>query len=130
MINEINESFIFEDNDLLKKEDVEKYLKYNCFGRIIGYFISDVMIGYIFYSYIYTRIELDDVNILEEYRNKKIGSKLLEYIILNNIVDNISLEVCVNNYNAIKLYSKYNFKIIRVIKNYYDNEDAYMMIRS
>ena len=37
------------------------------------------------------------------------------------------LEVRCDNINAIKLYKKYNFKIINIRKNYYENNDAYVM---
>lgn len=129
MIRELDEKFIFENSELIDKKKLLSYLESNVFAKIIGYFIDDIIVGIIQYSYIYSRIELDYVKVMEKYRNKKIASQLLEYIILNNNVENITLEVKVDNINAIKLYGKYNFKIIKVIKNYYVNKDAYMMMR-
>ena len=49
----------------------------------------------------------------------------MEYLI--NISERILLEVRCDNNNAIKLYKKYNFKIINIRKKYYDNMDAYVM---
>ena len=45
-------------------------------------------------------------------------------------IKNYVLEVRVSNYNAIKLYEKFNFKIKGIKKNYYrDGENAYFMVR-
>ena len=44
-------------------------------------------------------------------------------------INNITLEVRTTNEGAINLYKKYNFKVVSTRKNYYGNEDAYLMIR-
>jgi ribosomal-protein-alanine N-acetyltransferase len=41
----------------------------------------------------------------------------------------ITLEVRKSNTPAIKLYQKFDFSIINTRKNYYENEDAYLMGR-
>lgn len=65
------------------------------------------------------------------YRNKGIGSRLLEELINLSKKENLSsltLEVNENNIYAIKLYEKYNFKKIGLRKNYYSqNENAIIM---
>ena len=40
----------------------------------------------------------------------------------------VTLEVRVSNYPAVKLYRKNDFKVVSVIKQYYGNEDAYLMV--
>ena len=84
------------------------------------------------YDLIYERCEIEYIAVKKEYRNKKIASKLLEYVIndckLNNIV-NISLEVNVNNISAINLYKKFSFKIEAIREKYFNNDDAYLMVR-
>ena len=47
----------------------------------------------------------------------------------NHNIDNITLEVNINNINAIKLYEKYNFEKVAVRKGYYDGVDGYLMER-
>lgn len=65
------------------------------------------------------------------YRNKKIGTRMLEELLKiaksKNIKD-ITLEVNANNKIAISLYKKYNFKEIGLRKKYYHNiDDALIM---
>ena len=86
--------------------------------------------GFISYSIIYDRIELNHIAVLEEYRNKHIATKLMDYMFKNNLyINSYSLEVNVNNIAAINLYKKYGFKQEAIRKNYYVNEDALLMIR-
>lgn len=100
------------------------------FNKILGYFYDSKLIGFISYSIIYDRCEINFIGVLEEYRNNKIGSKLI-----NNLIErlssckNITLEVNVNNYIAIKLYKKSGFKVASIRKKYYGNDDAYLMIK-
>ena len=65
-----------------------------------------------------------------EYQNQGIGSVLLKYIIDNKQDKKIMLEVRSKNINAIKLYQKYDFKIINIRKNYYKDDDAIIMERN
>ena len=51
----------------------------------------------------------------------------MEYMINIFNYERIMLEVRCDNIYAIKLYKKYNFKIINIRKNYYLNNDAYVM---
>ena len=99
-------------------------LKLNVYSKIIVYKEKKIL-GFLIFDDIYDRYEIEFIGVLEEYRNKGIGSKLMEY--LNN--KNVSLEVDVNNTNAIKLYEKYGFKKVSVRKNYYQGHDAYLMVR-
>jgi ribosomal-protein-alanine N-acetyltransferase len=88
--------------------------------------------GFIIYDLIYERCELEYIGVLKEYRKNNIASELMEYMIndtFNNNIDNISLEVDIYNIGAIKLYEKYNFQKKAIRKNYYNNHDAYLMVR-
>lgn len=87
-------------------------------------------IGFIAYSIYYDRAEIDYIYVLSDYRKKGYASKLLKYILDKvNALENITLEVNVNNVAAINLYEKFDFKIATQRKNYYGNENAYLMIR-
>jgi len=73
-----------------------------------------------------------NIAIAPSFRNKGFGSLLLNFIFnfANSMqIKKISLEVRVSNFAAIRLYKKFNFKIIKVLQEYYfDNrEDAYLM---
>ncbi|MCG3691504.1 GNAT family N-acetyltransferase [Aliarcobacter butzleri] len=58
-----------------------------------------------------------------------IASKLLEYSFEKLRNKNFSLEVKTKNIKAIKLYEKYGFKIKKVLKDYYEDSDGYLMIK-
>lgn len=75
-------------------------------------------------------IDLLNIIVKPEFQNQGIGSILLKYIIDNKQDKKIMLEVRSKNINAIKLYQKYDFKIINIRKNYYKNDDAIIMERN
>ena len=77
----------------------------------------------------YERIEIDYIVVDTKYRCLGIGSKLLNYIIDNNNIDNITLEVRESNDIAIKFYEHNGFKRVAIRDNYYDNENGILMIR-
>ena len=75
-------------------------------------------------------IDLLNIIVKPEFQNQGIGSVLLKYIIDNKQDKKIMLEVRSKNINAIKLYQKYDFKIINIRKNYYKDDDAIIMERN
>ena len=86
-------------------------------------------------GFIHIQNGLDIIDVLNiivkpEYRNQGIGSVLLKYIIDNKQDKKLMLEVRSKNINAIKLYQKYDFKIINIRKNYYKDDDAIIMERN
>lgn len=101
----------------------------NPYRKKIEYYEEEVM-GFLEYSIIYDRMEIDNILVYKEFRNKKIGTKLMEYIIQiakNNNLKNITLEVRKSNNIAISLYQKMGFKEIAIRKYYYGDEDAILM---
>ena len=74
---------------------------------------------------------LVSVAVLEEFRNKGIGSALVEESIKgiqNKQCDEFYLEVRCSNNEAVKLYERLGFSIKQRLRAYYrDGEDAYMM---
>lgn len=102
----------------------------NPFSKCLIYLEDNIIIAFIDYSIIYEKIEINYIFVKEEYRRKKIASKLLSYLIENNLnKENITLEVNINNINAINLYKKFNFNEIAIRKNYYGNSDGILMER-
>lgn len=102
------------------------------YDKIFVYKVNDQMIGFINFSIIYDRSELNYIFVLEKYRKKGYAKKMMDFFIdyvKNNNCLNITLEVRKSNISAINLYKKFNFKVIADRKNYYGNEDAIMMLR-
>ena len=109
----------------LNLSPVSKCFVYEDSNNVVGFIIADIFDD---------RAEIIDVAVDVMYRNKKIGDKLVKYIIelsKNNGCDNITLEVRVNNDPAIKLYKNNEFKVISIRKKYYSKGtiDAYLMQR-
>ena len=107
-------------------------IKITTYSKIIGYEDNNKIVGFLVYDLIYERCEIEYIAVLSEYRNKQIASKLLEYAIndcKNNNVINISLEVNINNISAINLYKKFDFKIEAIREKYFNNDDAYLMVK-
>ena len=78
---------------------------------------------------IYERAEINYIFVLENYRGKKLASKMLEFMIKScKICENITLEVRKSNSIAISLYRKFGFKEVAIRKNYYNNEDGILMM--
>lgn len=127
MIKEIN--FI--------SDELEKYLKENNifisnndpFSKSIIYYENNKIVAFLNYSMIYERAEINYIFVLENYRGKKIASKMLEFMIKScKICENITLEVRKSNSIAISLYRKFGFKEVAIRKNYYNNEDGILMM--
>ena len=81
-------------------------------------------------------LSVDDAHITNivvknSYRNKGIGSLLLEKLIeitKDNCKVSLTLEVNTKNIYAQKLYNKYNFKNLGIRKKYYNGtDDAFIM---
>ena len=126
MIREFEDKDLNKVNELLKSFNYE--LKQNPFLHVIIY-EEECIKGVLVYELIYDRIEIDYIIVDETYRKSGIGSKMLDYLIRNNDVKNITLEVNENNKAAINLYLKHGFKIEAVRKNYYKSEDGLLMMK-
>lgn len=99
------------------------------FSKFIVYLEDTKIIGFLSYSVIYERAEINYIFVLESYRGKKIASKMLKYMISScKICDNITLEVRESNTIAISLYKKFGFKEVAIRENYYNNEDGILMM--
>lgn len=125
------------------KEDIDyKYLKNifklykdnyketkNNYVHNFIYEINNKIVAFVIYTVLYDNIEIIDVFVLNEYRKQGIATSLLNKIINDNTNKNITLEVNINNKQAIKLYEKLGFKKISVRKKYYDGVDGILMLK-
>ena len=128
MIFELEKDKINDVNKLYKKYFNIDLTETDPFKKVFYYIIDNEIVAFIDYSLIYERIELNYLLVIEKYRRKNIASMLIDKL-LEEKVNDISLEVNVNNNSAIQLYKKYGFEIAAKRENYYQNEDAYLMIR-
>lgn len=123
-----------EDLEIIDKildEHFHSKLSFNEFSKIYVYKNEEIL-GFLIFSIIYERAEIDYIYVFEKYRNKKIASKLLDkmFLILNeNKVKSVSLEVMIENLSAVSLYKKYGFKEVARREKYYLDKDAYLMMR-
>ena len=120
-IDILKESFI--DYDYIKDE-----LNNNPFAKILLYEENNEIIGYIYYSDIYERAEINQFEINSIHRNCGKGDKLLKELI--KVVDkDLTLEVKEDNDPAINLYLKNGFTKTAKRKGYYKGIDGILMER-
>ena len=124
MIEEVKEII---NNDILSPEFVEKEKEVNPFSHFVVYKKNKNIIGYLYYSLIYDRIEINQIEVLKSEQHKGIGTLLMDYLIKKNM--DITLDVKKDNVNAIKLYEKFNFKKVAIRKGYYNGVDGVLMER-
>lgn len=97
---------------------------------VYGYYDSGNLLGFIHVLKTFECLEIINVVVDSDYRNKGVATKLINY--LNDCYDDIEyilLEVNEINSNAINLYNKLGFNVINVRKKYYGNDDALIMRR-
>lgn len=126
MIKEIDDISLL--NNIIDDYKITK----NPYNKMMVYEIDDKIVGFIDYSIIFDKIELNYIIVIPSYRNRGIASKLMDFLLENAKEKesiNITLEVNVNNECAINLYKKYGFYEVAIRKNYYNGEDAIMMMR-
>lgn len=127
-IEKVEDTFptFFSKNSIFKDLEQNECTKYFIYEE------KSNIIGVVNYYDLYERFEIIYIEVKEEFRNKKIGSKLMDHLLeigRSKNIENITLEVNVNNSFAIKLYEKYDFKTVAIRKNYYDGVDGYLMER-
>lgn len=128
MIIEVNK----DDIDILKDTFVDiDYISHefevNPFAKVLILKEKEV-IGYLYYSDIYDRIEINQIEIEINNRNCGKGHKLLKEL-TTSVDKNITLEVNQNNIPAIKLYEKNGFEKKAIRVGYYDGVDGILMER-
>ena len=115
---------IFHESKLLFLDDP--------FSSLLVIYDDNKIVGYLSYSLIYDRSEINYVIVLDEYRNQGFAYELLYYFISIcelNKCKNVTLEVNEHNICAIKLYTKFGFQIVAIRENYYSDGNGYLMMR-
>ena len=136
MIEKIEEESLYIDklselfSKILTSKSVKEDIKNNQFTNYLTYLVNGEPVAFINYYIMYERAEIININVLEEYQNQKIASKLLEYMVnecISHNVKSITLEVKETNIKAIHLYEKFNFSKVAVRRKYYQGIDGILM---
>jgi len=129
MIIEINRNNLLEYKvPFIEKDYLEKEFQNNPFAKCLILMDDDTIIGYLYYSDIYDRIEINQIEIEKSKRNCGKGTILMKYF--TEMVDkNITLEVKEDNLAAIKLYENFGFEKKATRKGYYQGIDGILMER-
>lgn len=88
--------------------------------------------GFINYSIIYERAELNYIYVPKEYRGNQIATYMMLFFIEDakkNGCRNITLEVAENNLSGISLYKKFGFQKVSIRNNYYKSGNAILMMK-
>jgi len=129
MIIELNkENLSIIDNSFISKKEIDDELNNNPFAKFLVLKENNEIIGYIYYSDIYERAEINQFEINDMHRNCGKGNLLLKKMI-KSVEKDITLEVRENNIPAIKLYEKNNFEKKAIRKGYYNGIDGILMER-
>jgi ribosomal protein S18 acetylase RimI-like enzyme len=127
MIEEIKDIKLIKDLFLKYKEKYNPII--NDYTFILSYKEKDKYVGFLIYQLLYEKAEIIDIFVLEEERNKGIGKKLINKMLENKEIKNITLEVKKDNKLGILLYNSLGFKIVSIRKGYYNGIDAYLMLK-
>ncbi|MCM1370823.1 MAG: GNAT family N-acetyltransferase [Clostridium sp.] len=121
---------IKEISDLKSIELFSAHIIINNFSKTYGYYIDNNLVGFINFSIIYDRAELNYIFTNEHFRNKKIATNLINKMLSECMnLKNITLEVSIDNTKALNLYNKFGFIIVTKRDKYYNGKDAYLMMK-
>lgn len=109
------------------KEDYNPII--NDFTHIYAYEKENNLVAFLIFNIMYEKCEIIDIYVLEEYRRNHIAESLINELINNFKLDNITLEVSEKNISAIRLYEKLGFKKVALRKNYYKDSDGLLMLK-
>jgi ribosomal-protein-alanine N-acetyltransferase len=91
-------------------------------------------VGFCLTAYRETRGHIITIDVLEEYRRHKIGSRLLDAVeshMAESGVSEVILETATENHSAIAFWEKHGYRTRGIWKGYYPGgRDAYAMIKS
>ena len=101
----------------------------NEFTHIYSYILDERVVAFLIFSVMYDKCEIIDIYVSNDYRRNHIAENLINEIKNDYKIENITLEVNEENIGAIKLYEKLGFKKVAIRKNYYGNQNGFLMIK-
>ncbi len=114
------------DSFSLSKSSIKYHILKNELYKIE---IDRVTAGYILWLKRKKYYRLYSLAIGNDFQNKGLAKRLLEYSFEKLKDKDFSLEVKVSNEVAINLYKKFGFEIKKVLKDYYKDCDGYLMYK-
>lgn len=129
-VKEINKLGKLINKDFVKLFPMKTILKEE-FSKVFVYEDNKKIVAFLHITELYETIDIINIVVDPIYRNKKIATLLLDYMMsdANSIVEIVTLEVDTSNEAAIKLYKNFGFEVINTRKSYYSDKDAYLMVR-
>ena len=126
---DIEKDVFSNDPFSMTKESIRYHILRN---RLYIVEIDKIIAGYILWLERKKYFRLYSLAISNDFQNRGLAKKLLEYSFekLSNDNKDFSLEVKVLNESAINLYKKYGFEIKKVLKDYYEQCDGYLMYKN
>ena len=121
------------------ESDFDDFWNYNVFkselengnSRYLISKINEKIVGFAGIIPVIDEADISNIVVHKDFRNKKIGSLLLESLLnlaVSLNLNTINLEVRESNIPAIKLYEKFGFEVCGLRKKYYGNlENAVLM---
>lgn len=120
--------------------DFDDFWNYNIFktelsngnSKYIIAKLDNIIVGFAGIIPILDEADISNIVVHKQFRNKKIGSLLLQSLIdlafsLN--LKTINLEVRKSNILAIKLYEKFGFEVCGVRRKYYNNTESAILMK-
>lgn len=121
------ESRVFaNDSFALTKQSLRYHLSNNIVYKIE---LDEKIAGYILWLKRKDYYRLYSLAIDPDFRGLGLASKLLEYSFESLDKNKFSLEVKVSNLGAIRLYKNFGFNVKKVLKDYYEDCDGYLMVK-
>lgn len=102
------------------------------FEHVYIYTDNNSIKGFINYSIIYERAELNYIYVPKEYRCNQIATNMMLFFLEDakkNGCKNITLEVAEKNLSGISLYKKFGFQKVSIRNNYYKSGNAILMMK-
>ena len=127
MIEEIKDISLLKDLFNEYKDNYNPII--NDYTKIYVYKTDNKYVSFIVDQILYENAEIIDIYVTNDYRRRGIAKELMNTVINNKEVKNITLEVNINNKNAILLYNSLGFKEATKRKGYYNGEDALLMLK-
>ena len=126
---------IKKDNEIIDLKNIFSEYKENYnpiineYTKIYTYTVDNKIVAFLIFMIMYEKCEIIDVFVSKEYRNNQIAQLLINEIIKDYNIENITLEVSNKNIPAINLYKKLGFKEVANRKNYYEDSDGILMLK-
>lgn len=120
----IEEELFKNDSSALSRRAFSYHLNKNIIYKLE---VDEKVVAYILWLKRKNFYRLYSLAILNDYQGKGLANALLKFSL--DVLDkkNFELEVRVSNEKAINLYEKFGFEKIKILKDFYDDEDGIKM---